>query len=60
MADGENKAQRTVYESAPDGQNAVVLEEQLYKAQQTNADYNLMTNLYRKNANMIKIAIGKA
>jgi len=60
VAEGENKEQRTVYESAPDGQNAVILEEQLFKAQETSADYNLMTNLYRKNANMIKIAIGKA
>ena len=56
---GKNVEQRTVYESAPDGENSVDLEEQLFKAQQTNTDYQLMTSLYRKNVNMLKIAIGK-
>lgn len=52
--------QRTVYEVAPDGGNAVIIEEQLFKSQETAAQYSLMTNLYRKNVNMMKIAIGKA
>lgn len=60
IGDADEKGQRTVYEAAPDGENAVVLEEQLFKAQKTSADYTLMTNLYRKNIGMIKIAIGKA
>ena len=56
----DSMKQRTVYEAAPDGGNAVILEEQLFKSQKTTSDYTLMTNLYRKNINMLKIAIGKA
>lgn len=55
----EGRAQKIVYEPAADGGNKVDLEEQLFKAQQTSSDYQLMTNLYRKNANMLKIAIGQ-
>ena len=54
-----NREQKTVYEAAPDGQNAVVLEEQLFKAQGIQADYTLMTSLYRKNVGMLKMAIGR-
>lgn len=57
---GKAVVQKTVYEAAPDGENAVVLEEQLFKAQKTSSDYQLMVNLYRKNIGMMKIAIGKA
>lgn len=60
--DGTNpvdRKQRTVYEAAPDGENAVILEEQLFKAQSTQADYTLMTSLYRKNTAMLKMAIGR-
>lgn len=56
----EGKEQKIVYEPAADGGNKVVLEEQLFKAQKTNSDYQLMAGLYRKNANMLRIAIGKA
>lgn len=59
VASGKSQGQRTVYEEAP-SDNAVDLEEQLYKAQQTASDYQMMVNLYRKNINMVKIAIGKA
>lgn len=55
-----SEEQRTVYEVAPDGGNAVIIEEQLFKSQETATDYSLMTSLYRKNVNMMKIAIGKA
>ena len=56
----EAREQRSVYEAAPDGENAVDLEEQLFKSQSIALDYSLMANLYRKNMNMMRIAIGKA
>lgn len=46
------------YETSPDG-NSVVLEQQLIKVAKTTADYELMTNLYRKHVSMFKIALGK-
>lgn len=46
------------YEVAPDG-NAVVLEEQMFKVAETQMDYQLITNLYRKHVDMIKTAIGR-
>ena len=49
---------KNFYETAPDG-NSVVLEEQLVKAARTTADYELMTNLYRKHAGMLKTALGR-
>lgn len=51
--------ERKPYEVAPDG-NAVVLEEQLMKISRTGVDYNLVTNLYRKNMGMIRTAIGRS
>lgn len=49
--------QRDTYEVTPSG-NAVVLEEQLVKVQQTQMDYQTMTSLYRKHMNMIRTALG--
>ena len=40
--------------------NAVVLEEELMKAAETAADYQLTTNLYRKHVAMIRTALGKS
>ena len=39
--------------------NAVTLEQELMKANQTATDYELTTNLYRKNIQMIKDALGR-
>ena len=50
--------QDTTYEVAPAG-NAVIMEEQLLNSGQTVADYNLMTNLLRKNMGMIQVALGR-
>ena len=50
---------RTPYETAPNG-NAVVLEEQMGKIGETQMQYQLTNELYRKHMGMIKIAIGKA
>lgn len=46
------------YETAPDG-NAVVLEEQMAKVNETAIQHRLITELYRKNLGLIRIAIGK-
>jgi flagellar basal-body rod protein FlgB len=46
------------YETAPSG-NAVVLEEQLVKVQQTQIDYQTMTNLYSKHLRMFSTALGR-
>lgn len=51
--------ERKPYEVSPDG-NGVVLEEQLMKISQTGVDYNLVTNLYRKNMGLIRSAIGRS
>ncbi len=48
---------RMTYEVAP-GDNAVIIEEQMVKSSQNVAEYNLMTNLMRKNIGMIQTAIG--
>lgn len=50
--------QRKRYETAPAG-NAVILEEQMVKVAETQMEYQLVTNLYRKHVGMIKTAIGQ-
>lgn len=58
VKDPRAREQREAYEVAPAG-NAVVLEEQMIKAGRNAMDYNLMTSLYRKNVNMLRMAIGR-
>ena len=53
-----SKKEKAPYETAPAG-NAVVLEEQMMKMAQTQADYNEMVNLYTKHISMLKDAIGR-
>ena len=55
-ADDAGVEQKNTYEAAPDG-NAVVLEEQLVKVTQTQNDYNAITNLYKKQLGMFKLAL---
>ncbi|WP_207476440.1 flagellar basal body rod protein FlgB [Arenibaculum pallidiluteum] len=55
---GTVQRERKTYETALDG-NAVVLEEQLMKVAQSSADYQLATQIYRKNVAMLKLAIGR-
>ena len=50
--------ERKPYETAPAG-NSVVLEEQMQKLNETGATHRLMTELYKKNIGLFKIAIGK-
>ncbi len=57
VREGQNRKQGSFYEVAP-GKNAVILEEQMLKAQKTSADHSLMMNIMRKNVGMIKTAIG--
>ncbi|MCG5243286.1 flagellar basal body rod protein FlgB [Azospirillum doebereinerae] len=47
---------RDPYETAPDGNN-VILEDQMMKMSQNSMDYQTITNLYKKQVNMIKSAI---
>ena len=47
------------YEIAPAG-NAVVLDEQLGKLAETQLDYELTTNLYRRQVGMLKTALGSS
>ena len=53
--EAKNKAP---YEVKPDG-NSVVLEEQMVKASDVQMNYNLMINLYRDAADMIRTSLGK-
>jgi flagellar basal-body rod protein FlgB len=46
------------YESAPVG-NSVVIEEQMMKVSETQVNYNMMVNLYRKHIDLFKSAIGR-
>jgi flagellar basal-body rod protein FlgB len=54
----DSKKQKKTYETAPAG-NAVVIEEQMMKLSQTQADYNQIVNLYKKHVDMLKTAIGR-
>ncbi len=46
------------YETTPSG-NSVILEEQMNKVNETAISNKIMTDIYRKHIDMIKIAIGK-
>lgn len=52
----QEKQQKKTYEVAPAG-NAVVLEEQLLKMNETYTDHRFITNLYQKNIDLLKTAI---
>lgn len=56
--DHDVRKTRMTYEVAP-ADNAVIIEEQMVKATRNNMDYNLMTNLMRKNIGLIQTAIGR-
>lgn len=50
------KKQKSTYEVAPAG-NAVVLEEQLLKMNENVTDHRMISNLYQKNIDMLKISL---
>lgn len=56
--DPDVRKSRQTYEVAP-ADNAVIIEEQMIKASRNTMDYNLMTNLMRKNVGMIRTALGR-
>tara|TARA_R110001592_G_scaffold27763_13_gene102729 strand:- start:18997 stop:19389 length:393 start_codon:yes stop_codon:yes gene_type:complete len=56
-ANVKSRKQKDTYEVAPSG-NAVIMEEQLMHAGQNAMDYNLMVNIYQKQVNLFRIALG--
>ncbi len=58
LADPKARNQRLTYEASPTG-NAVILEEQMVKSAAVTTDYNLMTTLYQKNVDMLRMAVGR-
>lgn len=58
---GGSKVQneRKPWEVSPSS-NGVVIEEQMMKSAETATDYQLITNLYRKNVGMIRAALGRS
>ena len=55
-AEHRSVEQKERYETAPSG-NAVVIEEQLINVAKTQNDFNAITNLYRKQVAMMKMAL---
>lgn len=53
-----NDSKKDTYETAPAG-NAVILEEQLTKVSETQANHRLASNIYSKQLSMIKLALGR-
>jgi len=53
---GEEQKDKTPYETKPDG-NAVVVEDQMLKMSQSSQDYTMVTNLYKKNISLLKLAL---
>ena len=54
----EDKARKAAaFETTPSG-NAVVLDQQMHKLTQTQLDYELTTNLYRRQIGLFKTALG--
>lgn len=59
IEDPDSRRMKKTYDVVPTG-NAVIMEEQMVNSAQTVTDYNLMTSLYQKNVNMIRISLGVA
>jgi flagellar basal-body rod protein FlgB len=56
--DFDVKKSKKFYEKAAE-ENAVVIEEQMMKLSESQVNYNMMVNLYRKHVDMFKTAIGR-
>lgn len=56
VPDAKAAVTKDTYEVTPTG-NAVVMEEQLMKSGQNQADYNLITSLYQKQVRLFQIAL---
>lgn len=57
-AQATSEVQRDAFEVKPNG-NTVVLEDQLLSLANVQMEYTALTNLYRKQAGLLKTAIGK-
>ncbi|NQU56179.1 MAG: flagellar basal body rod protein FlgB [Rhodospirillales bacterium] len=57
IRDFSAQVERRPFETAPNG-NAVILEEQMAKLNETQINHELTTQLYKKHLNMIRMAIG--
>lgn len=57
IRDYATQEERRPFETSPNG-NAVILEEQMAKINETQISHNLTTQLYKKHLNMIRMAIG--
>ena len=58
IRDFDERLERLPYETAPDG-NAVVLEEQMTKLNETSISHQLAGSLYKKHMQMLKMALGR-
>ena len=56
--DVPSRSDRNFYETAPDG-NQVVVEQQMLKIADTGVNYQLVTNLYRRQIGMFKMVLGR-
>jgi flagellar basal-body rod protein FlgB len=57
IRDFSTQVERNPFETAPNG-NAVILEEQMAKLNETQINHTLTTKLYKKHLDMIRMAIG--
>ncbi|MCK5423766.1 MAG: flagellar basal body rod protein FlgB [Emcibacter sp.] len=57
--DYEIKVQETKFDISAEDGNAVKLEDELMKMAETQMDYGLAVNLYRKHVTMMKTALGR-
>jgi flagellar basal-body rod protein FlgB len=55
----EDESRRDLYEINPDG-NQVVLEEQMMKVADNQAQFQLASNIYRKNLQMFRMAVSSS
>lgn len=56
MADNKSVKQKKIYEASPDN-NGVVIEEQMFKANNNSMQYQIATDLYRRNTGMIRAVL---
>ena len=58
IRDFAEQKERLPYETAPDG-NAVILEEQMQKINESGLSHRLTTELYKRHLNMFRMALGR-
>jgi len=58
VSDYSSDVERKPFETSPNG-NAVILEEQMAKVSETQVNHRFITQIYKKNLMMIKLALGR-